>query len=718
MQSQNSQSNPQKLISIRRIKKDLQELEKEPSEGIGIAQLNNNIFKYVVNTKILFGCYENLIIQMEMTIPENYPISPPEIKLFPNQHFHGFQVHHHVFLGSEGYCDLCIDITKNRFLSTNEQGSGWTAAYTLKSLLFQIQNFLAIHDLHSEPEPETVRKLFALNKAYTRKFVDEEGKEVLHSYENPFPKIHEKKSKMSADTEEDLEEQNKIKEAEVELFRKKLVEEEIKNHVTCYITKSNYFDDKEIALGYPVFINYDFKNRSEFIPIPEILSYDAFICQTQQSPDFSKLDDYFSVNFKSSMGQFFSHWFPIYLDENHFQKNLQTILNSFSILKWGPSGIKEYDFEPLLIFEIMPNFLNKMVIDIFSKGTVFSQTSIRCYFNFILLFRKLLKIYEKEHKDYVLDKLRAIKKNGDIINKTIVSDIGNFLMLIIFSDLKVKKEIIANVFEDIVSRTFYWILHVQNKKDENFAYFMNIIKNDYQIKQKYSNREIGNALSYSRLELWDELSSLSKNAIMEFYFKESKGNKLIILSILASKKFKDEEFLKRFEANYGVLLDEEVKEFLDLAKSKFTKIKNIYDLSGELDLEFVFESREKAFDKFLYLYYAAKNKCYLNLSVSEKFASKLNRDFYNKFYYGNFDYVNKTKMLNSDLIDKNNNINDNQNKDTLTSLLKNFNKIGDDGNKSISKPLGSGNDFSDFALKVDDMNMSLSRVSLNNRNKK
>jgi len=712
LQTQNSLNTNQKLISIRRINKDLQELAKEPAEGIGLAQLDNNIFKYVVNTKILFGCYENLIIQMEMTIPENFPISPPEIRLFPDQHFYGHGVHHHIFLGSDGYGDLCIDITKNRFLNTNAQGSGWTAAYTLKSLLFQIQNFLAIHDLHQEPDSTTIQNLFTRNKAYTRKFKDEKGEEVMHSYENPYPKIHEGLSKLVI---EDQEEEKKIKEAEADMVLKKLIEEEIKNNITCYITKSNYLDDKDIALGYPVFITKDFKQRSEFIPIPEILSYDAFICQTQQSPDFSKLDNYFTVNFKSSMGQFFSHWFPIYLDETHFQKNLQTILNSFSVLKWGPSGIKDYDFKPDLIFEIMPNFLNKMVIDIFSKGTVFSQTSIRCYFNFILLFRKLLKIYEKEHKEYVLEKLKAIKNNGDVINKTIVPDIGNFLMLIIFSDLKVKKEIIANIFEDIISRTFYWVLHVQNKKNENVDYIMNIIQCDINLRNKYGKKQLNDLFSYSRLELWDELSIYSKTAIMDFYFNESKGNKLIILSILASKKFKNEEFLKRFEANYGVLLDSEVEEFLNLAKSKFRSIKNIYDLSQEFDLEFIFESRDKAFDKFLYLYYCAKNKCYLNLTVDEKFASKLHRAFNRKFFYGNFDYANKTKLDS----DSKSNLDD-QNKNSLANLLKNSNNIGSDKNTNLSKALAIDNNHNcnSSVFKVDDLNQTFSKVSLNNRNKK
>ena len=50
--------------------------------------------------------------------------------------------------------------------------------------------------------------------------------------------------------------------------------------------------------------------------------------------------------------QYYNYWVPIYIDENHYKKNRTAILNSFSIIKYGSRGIKEYDFEPDQIFEI------------------------------------------------------------------------------------------------------------------------------------------------------------------------------------------------------------------------------------------------------------------------------------------------------------------------------------------------------------------------------
>ena len=40
----------------------------------------------------------------------------------------------------------------------------------------------------------------------------------------------------------------------------------------------------------------------------------------------------------------------IYINEEHYKKNKSTILNSFSVMKYGPLGIKEYDFKAEQIF--------------------------------------------------------------------------------------------------------------------------------------------------------------------------------------------------------------------------------------------------------------------------------------------------------------------------------------------------------------------------------
>ena len=110
--------------------------------------------------------------------------------------------------------------------------------------------------------------------------------------------------------------------------------------------KLNYIDYPDILLRYPIIqkkAGFN-KNKIELYPIPELLTYDGYMSQIRKQD--SKLDFYFDSNFKTINNEFYNYWIPIYIDEKHYNKNKTTILNSFSIIKYAPKGIKEYDFNP------------------------------------------------------------------------------------------------------------------------------------------------------------------------------------------------------------------------------------------------------------------------------------------------------------------------------------------------------------------------------------
>ena len=137
----------------------------------------------------------------------------------------------------------------------------------------------------------------------------------------------------------------------------------------------NIIDDKDIALGYPLKQLKVLGDKIECVPIPEILSYEGYISQISKQDD--KLDDYFNVSFKAANNEYYNYWLPIYINEEHFQRNRTLILNSFSVLKYGAKGKKEYDFEPEHIFEYMPNLLNKMICGMFTNKSYMSEAYIR-----------------------------------------------------------------------------------------------------------------------------------------------------------------------------------------------------------------------------------------------------------------------------------------------------------------------------------------------------
>ena len=522
--------NKTKMIAFKRISKDIQEITKNPVEGIGIIQYENDFLKYIVNIQLMSGIYKGFCLQLLLTFSESYPTKPPKILIFPGQNFDG-RYHHHVFSDVNGFYKFCFDLLDNDFMKTDEENTGWNPSYTISSLLIQVQNFLCDPDLHHEVPKYLITQFFESMKNYKKIFKDDEGNDITHTWDAPYPPMFfkseaEKKSENSEDNkkenseeEEDIKDNNDIKNDDIDKFgteaeilkelekikkdkeqgikidkkrkkklRKKLNELkyeeeqkpiikkkeeeqkkliEIKENLTCFMLKLNYIEDPEILLGYPIIqkqAGKGLKIKIELYPIPELLTYDGFIAQIGKKDE--KLDFYFDISFKSANNEFYNYWVPIYIDKNHFEKNKDTILNSFSVIKFGAMGIKEYDFKAEYIFEILPIILNKMIIGIFNKKTSLSEAFIRCYFQYILLLKKLTEIYKKEFDEYLSNILTNIKNNRNHIDKRIIPDIGNFLVLLLFSNFEISDDLMKCLIDESSIRQMYWMFHSEENVNE------------------------------------------------------------------------------------------------------------------------------------------------------------------------------------------------------------------------------------------------------------
>ena len=458
----------QRIIALKRISNDLKELSKCPLEGIGIASIDNDPLKYVINMELMSGPYRGYKVQLLMTLSENYPINPPKILIYPNQEI-GNHYHHHIYscnYGNAYYYRFCINFLENEFgMNTNEEYSGWNPAYTISSILLQVQNFISDPDLHRIPDQAQVDNLMKSLVTYQRPFFDGE-KNVIHTWRNPFPKMYYSGSngkKMELD--EDME--NEIKEEKNEIIDRK--KEIIKENLTCYFFRENYLDNQNILLGYPIVQTKSLygKDKIELNPIPQLLTYEAFQMQTSntQSNNNYNIFAYESSQsrIKAANNQYYNNWLPIYVNEDHYKKNLDTIKNAIKAIKNEPQ------FQPEQIFDIFPIILNKMIIGIFNGKSIVSTSYITCYFHYVLLFKRLCKEYQEEYNFYVDKKLSLITMNDYEVNKKIVADIGDFFMLIFLSNkdmtspemIKIKSVLI----EEFLIRQTYWMFHGPDCKD-------------------------------------------------------------------------------------------------------------------------------------------------------------------------------------------------------------------------------------------------------------
>ena len=242
----------------------------------------------------------------------------------------------------------------------------------------------------------------------------------------------------------------------------------IKQRLTCSVLKKSYLDDKTTLLGYPIVRSNSMFNphKIELYPIPEMLSYEGFLSEmeTQQN----KLDRYFETNFQLGSNSY-NCWMPVYINKDHYEKNRVHVLNSFSVIKFGPEGKKEYDFKPEQIFEILPIVLNKMIIGMFTGKSEISSAFIISYFQYVLLYKKLCDEFEEENMAFINKKLSMIFDNEYKIDKKIIPDIGDFLMALFYCNKDTHEEGMKKmwncIFEEFIIRQMFWIFHSDEFRD-------------------------------------------------------------------------------------------------------------------------------------------------------------------------------------------------------------------------------------------------------------
>ena len=463
-----------KIIAIKRIANDLREIKNNPLEGIGIVSIDNDPMKYVVNIQLMMGIYQGYCIQLLLTFPDNYPTQSPKILIYPGQAFNG-EYHEHVDFEEKKennyFKGLCFDFLENDYLSTSVEHSGWNPSYTISSILLQIQNFLSNPDLHDHllPNKDKIEKLMKSMDNYKRTFIirDENGeRKIEHTWKYPYPEMHFGYTKMGV--EEDYKGNENSSSAPVPFSNSKInnkeKNEQIKQNLTCYMLKTNYIENPEILLGYPIVQNNNVfgKDKIELYPIPELLSYEAYNLESEDknknNNSFRRLNTYFDTNLKAANNEFYNYWLPIYINKEHYEKNKSIILNSLKKIK------NENEFKPEQIFEILPIILNKMIIGMFNGKSIISSSFIICYFQYVLLFKKLISEYEEEFSRYMKKKIDLISLNDFDVNKKIVPDIGNFMMLMFFSNKELlnpeqSKKLWNVLFEEILTRQMFWIFY-------------------------------------------------------------------------------------------------------------------------------------------------------------------------------------------------------------------------------------------------------------------
>jgi len=142
----------------RRLRRDWEEVLKEPSELVAAAPLPDDIFEWHANLRPSTGPLAGVTFHVRITFPCDYPTSPPMLH-FPREEIPSFR---HPNLYSFG---LCLDILSS-FIGLSDKHAGWSPAYTVRTLLMQLQSFLFEFDNLAQDHGGTYRVQYDVNRIH------------------------------------------------------------------------------------------------------------------------------------------------------------------------------------------------------------------------------------------------------------------------------------------------------------------------------------------------------------------------------------------------------------------------------------------------------------------------------------------------------------------------------------------------------------------------
>ncbi|ELR11964.1 Ubiquitinconjugating enzyme subfamily protein [Acanthamoeba castellanii str. Neff] len=117
--------------------RDLHELQSEPCRTVCAAPLENNMLCWHGNLRPLSGPYAGAVLHIIMEFAEDYPASPPQVKLCQT-------IPHPNVFGDY----ICLDMLKSYTVS--QRYAGWSSAYSVQSILLQLQGFLFAENIPQE----------------------------------------------------------------------------------------------------------------------------------------------------------------------------------------------------------------------------------------------------------------------------------------------------------------------------------------------------------------------------------------------------------------------------------------------------------------------------------------------------------------------------------------------------------------------------------------
>lgn len=404
----------------RRLLADLRELERQPLPMVSARPLEHDLFTWHCN---LMGPentpYAGGLFHFVLSFPHNYPNKPPSARVLspiPHPHVHGDLV--------------CLDLLSDYasyFLSVDSGekvlGTGWSSAYSVQTILLQMQAFLMeLGDESDDAGP----------------YNDEADRVGLEVCLRRIPRAIQKARAFSCHTCPHVPgcpwppvvtklEINQLPKKEADIIREELV---------CFHSRRHFTED---VLGIDISLIWNNRKNepSEINTNLDLLSYTAYSVDSVR---------------QTVMGDAFTHWLPLYVNEEHGERAETLLRKSLSVICTGNEG----RFRPEMAFETLAKLCNTMVVNVMAERTHASLKALSGY----CAFQRLILHFARQYPSLVKaanSMVDMFVENESYRTKEVVKALGEFLPLLTITEKSWKDIALAYLYESF-DRNVRWML--------------------------------------------------------------------------------------------------------------------------------------------------------------------------------------------------------------------------------------------------------------------
>ena len=391
---------------IKRLLRDLKQIRESSTQTVGVAALplEKNLRIWHANIRgPKETAFEGGVFHLILDFPESYPYEPPSVTICT-------PIPHPNVIGGK----LCLDMLNPG--QEQDRYAGWSSAYSVQSILIQLQAFL-FEDSYSSAKGE--RKEGGTDRREGSRDRGERGgrrQEIKtaidaaqdfscitcpHKPYHHWPEIppYNPNANNAALNHTELKMGN--------FTMLKGEQEIVKSELVCFYSKRNFNED---VLGIGVNFSKNIKNGeiNSINPVLDLVGIKAFMRDQVRKGVFKEP---------------FQDWFPIYINAEHGAKAFHLGKKAISMICKGDT--KHFSPEQALV--IFPKLMSTMVVNIM-KGSMYH--SIRALEGYCMFHRMFIKFLTEYPELLATCEEKVSSFLSGKTSKDDVSNLGDFLTLL------------------------------------------------------------------------------------------------------------------------------------------------------------------------------------------------------------------------------------------------------------------------------------------------